>query len=786
MAGMRSTHTAPAWLIPTLAVLFFVSGVSALIYQVLWLRLLSLVFGVSVYATSTVLAGFMAGLALGSYAGGRLGDRVRHPLAWFALAEVLIGATAWATPQLLRLAEQGYVVLYPLLPPSVLPLTTIRFLLSFAILLIPTTLMGATLPLIIKSSVLRDEGFGHRAGLLYATNTTGAVTGVLLAGFYLIGSAGIERSFRLAATLNVLVGTAAALAAMARARHMSAAQTPEAARPAGTAPVREMPESIRRLVLIVFVLSGFAALALEVIWFRVLVLFFPATTYAFTTVLAVVLCGIAAGSFLITPFMRSRRDWLATLALLELGIALFSLASFAFAHTHLSLAWADPLYDHPVVDERAPMLLTSLLVVLPPTLLMGAAFPIGLRLWAGDDDNASRETARRVGLFYSLNVVGGIAGAVVAGFLLLPLLGSRRSAVLVAAISLAGALLLLRALAADRVRLAAGSAIAGICLFAGLALFMEDPYALVMSHRYPGQTTLWREEGVQTTVSVHQPPEGGRLLYLDGLHQANDSEGMIRVHAQIGHLAMALHPAPKSALVIGLGGGVTAGAVSQHRSARIQLVELSEAVVHGSEWFRHANNDVLRQPNVDLRIDDGRNYLLLARPQHDVITADIIQPIHAGAGNLYAVEYFQLARNALTDSGLVLQWIGRRPDTHYKLIMRTFLTAFPETTLWADGTLLVGTKQPLKLDRAAFEHKLRDPEVKAALSSVGLGSFDALLAHYTAGPEELRQFVGPGPILTDDRPQLEYFLSLPREDPTVDISGLRGAPTRLLSAAEAR
>lgn len=785
---MRSEHTAPAWLLPTLAILFFASGVSALIYQVLWLRLLALVFGVSVYATSTVLASFMAGLALGSYAGGRLGDRVRHPLAWFGLVEVLIGLTALATPAVLRLAEQGYIVLYPLLPPTVLPLSTIRFLFSFTILVVPTTLMGATLPLIIKSSVFRIEGFGHRAGLLYATNTAGAVTGVLLAGFYLIGSAGIETSFRVAATLNVLVGIAAGLAALARGRSVSpsAGAAPDTAQPADTSAVREMPEGTRRLVLMVFVLSGFAALALEVIWFRVLVLFFPATTYAFTTVLAVVLCGIAAGSFLITPFMQRRLDWLATLALLELGIALFSLASFAFAHTHLSLAWADPLYDHPFVDERAPMLVTSLLVVLPPTLLMGAAFPIGLRLWAANGRNAPTRTAERIGLFYSLNVVGGIAGAVVAGFLLLPTLGSRGSVVLVAGISLVGALLLLRALAADRVRLAVGSAITGVGLFAGLAFYMEDPYTVVMTHRYAGQTMLWREEGVQTTVSVHEPPTGGRLLYLDGLHQANDSEDMIRVHAQIGHLAMALHPAPRTALVIGLGGGVTAGAVSQHRSARVEIVELSEAVVRGSEWFRHVNNDVLRQPNVDLRIDDGRNYLLLARPHYDVITADIIQPIHAGAGNLYAVEYFRLVRNALADSGLVLQWIGQRSDIQYKLILRTFLTVFPETTLWADGTLLVGTKEPLRLDRAAFEHKLTDPALQTALTNVGLGSFEALLAHYTAGPEELREFVGPGPILTDDRPVLEYFLSLPRDDRPVDVSGFEGAPTRLLGAGDAR
>jgi spermidine synthase len=298
-----------------------------------------------------------------------------------------------------------------------------------------------------------------------------------------------------------------------------------------------------------------------------------------------------------------------------------------------------------------------------------------------------------------------------------------------------------------------------------------------MLSRHP-QPILWREEGAQTTVSVHRRPGGELVMYLDGLHQANDSLEMVRVHRQIGLLALALHPHPRSALVIGLGGGGTAGAASRHAGVTLDIVELSEAVVRGSNWFRAVNHDVLRAPNARLHVDDGRNFLLLGRRRYDVITADIIQPAHAGAGSLYSAEYFRLGRAALQDGGLMLQWIGRREATPYKLIMRTFLSVFPHATLWADGSLMVGSVQPLRLSRAAFERKLADRATTVALQDIGLGSFDALLARYTAGPEEMRALVGAGEILTDDRPLVEYFKTLPAGEAAIDLGGVTGDARR--------
>jgi spermidine synthase len=249
---------------------------------------------------------------------------------------------------------------------------------------------------------------------------------------------------------------------------------------------------------------------------------------------------------------------------------------------------------------------------------------------------------------------------------------------------------------------------------------------------------------------------------------------MVQVHSQIGLFPLALHPSPREVLVIGLGGGVTAGAVSRHGGVDVDVVELSDSVVKGAARFAHVNNDVLRQPRVHMRVSDGRNYLALTDRRYDVITADIIQPQHAGAGLVYSREYFELARAALKDDGIMLQWIGHRAKVEYDLIMRTFLEVFPDATLWNGGTLMAGTRRPLTVSRAAFDRKRADPATAAALDSVGLGTYESLIGQFSGDAAAMRAFVGPGPLLTDDRPRIEYHKSLPDRSQMVDLSAFRG------------
>jgi spermidine synthase len=744
-----------------LALLFFLSGISGLVYQVLWLRLLSLTFGVTVYAATTVLAAFMAGLGLGSVLGGKISERVSNPLLYFGVAELLVGASALATPLALTAATDLYAGVHPSIEVTPALLTAVRFLCSLIVLLVPTTLMGASLPLLTRASVDDESQAGRRVAVLYACNTAGAIVGAVAAGFYLIGAVGIDASFKIAAAVNAAVGVAA-VAASFRPRRASSSAVESSGATAAT-----YDDRTRMAVLVVFGISGLAALALEVIWFRLLVLILPATTYAFTTMLASVLGGIAAGSAIVVPLMRRDRHWPSTLAKVQIGVGAAAVVSmYLLAVTYLA-GW-----------RTRDMIQASVLAIVPAALLMGAAFPIGVRIWAAGANGTG--AAARVGTLYAINVAGAILGSILGGFLLLPLLGSRASLLAVAGLQVATGCALILLTRAGSLKTAVRPVVIGVAIWIAAAALIPDPFAMALTRRHPaGERVLWKEEGLQTTVSVNEGATGNRVMYLNGLHQANDTPEMIAVHRMIGHLPMLLHPNPSEALVVGLGGGATADAVARY-GADVDLVELSGSVVRGAQWFRHINGDVVQRPNVKLRLDDARSHLLLSGRQYDVITADIIQPFHAGAGSLYSVEYFTLARRALKPGGLMLQWIGHREELHYTLIARTFLDVFPDATVWADGSLLVGSLAPLEIRREALARKLADPRVRAAASSVGIVDVESVLRLYTAGPEELRRFVGSGPELTDDRPLLEYHRSLPKDVRTVDLSRLRGDVSRLV------
>jgi spermidine synthase len=765
--------------LPVLCFLFFFSGACALVYQVLWLRTLGWVFGVTVYAASAVWATFMAGLAVGSGVAGLVGDRVRNPLRWFGATELLIGGTALVTPTVLSRLQQVYVTAYPSLAYSPAGLLGAHLAMAFSVLIVPTSLMGATLPLVIKASTFRTSTLGNQLGLLYASNAAGAIIGTVAAGLYLIPQRGIHGTFLTAAALNLFVGLSA-LALSLRSGGLTAAPAEQRTRLSDSAPDDAGEPLTRRrlrIVLGVFALSGAVSLALEVVWFRVLTLFLRPTVYGFAVMLAMILVGISTGSFLVTPLLNRRLRSMAVLAGLELATGIGIVLSLR------PLVYLPTLSDRltPLVPSFMPEYLGypiagALLAIFPVALLMGLAFPIGLHAWASARRQDER-TAGRVGLFYSLNVAGAIVGSIVAGFVMLPRHGSGTSLVMLGCLSFASGLVLLAASGLSR-QARVSSALVASVVFAAAISWSPDPFVQFVAQRYPGQSIVWQEEGVEATVVVHKNHRDELTMSINGNHQASTDESTAYVHRRIGHLPMAIHPGPRSALVIGLGGGATAGAVSINDGVDVDVVELAGSVVRGARFLESINYGVLSRPNVHLRVDDGRNYLMLTPRRYDVITADVIHPIFAGSGNLYSAEYFRLMRRVLNPGGIVLQWVAGT-EAEYKTIARTFLSVFPGTTAWVGGGLLVGSVEPLRLRRSDFEWKLKMPGSRQGLHDLNVESFDALLAAFTAGPEELAAFVGPGDLLTDDRPLVEYFLSLPR-DHDVDLSPLRGDVRRFV------
>jgi spermidine synthase len=664
---------------------------------------------------------------------------------------------------------------------------------------------------------------------LYGSNAIGAIVGTIAAGLYLIPGLGIHGTFLAAAAVNLAVG-AGALALSGVTPHGSRDHDPARERLSQSEPVPPklaerhasedgpvlpklaerhaseggpvLPKLAERhaseggmtdrqllVVIAVFTLSGVIALAIEVVWFRVLTLFLRPTVYGFAMMLATILTGIALGSYVVTPLLERRLRWLSILAGLELAVGVAIVLSFR------PLAYLPDLSNRlsPALSQVMPAYLVfpiagSLLAIFPTALLMGLAFPIGLRLWArGGRDTAApanrtpgrseEATARRIGTFYSLNVAGAIAGSLAAGFFLLPILGSRAAIIVLGTLAfVSGLALLWVSELKTRARVAIGLAASAIF---GVAVWLSpDAFVQFVAQRYRRQEIVWREEGVEATVVVHKAANDELSLTVNGNHEASTGGGMTYVHRRIGHLPMALHPFARTALVIGIGGGATAGAVSVHDGVDVDIVELAGAVVRGARFFEAINYGVLSRPNVHLSVDDGRNYLMLTRRRYDVVTADVIHPIFAGSGNLYSREYFQLIRQVLNPGGLVLQWVAGT-EAEYKAIARTFVSVFPETTVWVDGSLMVGSLQPLRLRRAEFDAKLDLPGRAQGLHDLGIESFDKLLTTFVAGPDELRAYLGPGPILTDDRPLTEYFLSLPR-DKNPDLSSLKGDVRRYI------
>ena len=517
-------------------------------------------------------------------------------------------------------------------------------------------------------------------------------------------------------------------------------------------------------------------------WFRIVTLFLRPTVYGYAMMLSAVLAGIAAGSFLVAPLMRRRLDWVIVLACLEVAIGASTLLSFAtLGLIPAVMARLGPLVSAAIGPYLAYQFTVSFLIIFPTMVLFGAAFPIGLRLFVGEAGGGGPEHAgRRIGLFYSLNLTGAIAGSLAAGFFLLPNYGSTATIVLLALISaLSGwALTLVSSAPAARKAIAVGALTA---LFVVSYAVLPDPSRAYLAQRYPDETIVWQSEGIQAMVSVHHQPPADLSLNVNGNHQASTHPPMPFVHQRIGHIPMIVHPEARDALVIGLGGGATAGAVSQHAGVSVDIVELSREVTRAADrFFKPINFGVLRKPGVVLHVDDGRNFLLFSTRKYDVITADVIIPIHAGSGNLYSTEYFELVRAALKPGGMVLQWVAGT-EAEYKLILRTFLRVFPETTLWGDGTLMLGSVAPLRLRQSDYDWKMQIPERRAVLESLRLETFDKLLGQFVAGPDELRAYAGDGVVLTDDRPLVEYFLSLPR-DQAPDLSGVRGDVRRYVAA----
>jgi len=819
--------------LPWIHLAFFLSGLSGLLYEVLWTRMTTHMIGAAPYAVSLVLAVFMGGLGLGGYLGGRLADRQATAsglLRLYAALEAAVGLYALLLPRLFRLCKPLCAFSYRRLYDHPAAYHLFLFLFCAALLLPPVLWMGATLPILCRRITWTGGHWTARLGYLYGLNAVGAALGALLCGFWALENLGLTGTARLAAGLNALVAAGSFLSTLVKREQFSLG------RPAMGLPVMERVGSGRSgeaqeksgypegydnlgvttawsgfpaiLALWVFALSGFCAMACEVIWTRLLGLVLGPTPYAFTLVLFTFILGLALGNLLFGNLADRLEGggsgsgsspghaWL-LLAGTQAAAALLSLgASQLLGNSPVFFSKLAVTFRHGFWTGRALEAVALSVCMFPPAIAMGAAFPLIVRLGFRPGGAAGRY----VGRAYAANTAGAVLGSLAAGLLLIPFVGKETALGLTAGLQALGALALsLTPLAGVPNRRTARILLAGSALGAlALAPFLPswDRLALSRSAYYDAGPELlrygWAEALFRPRHRVPGPSGGEEVYYGDGIGgfttvwrtmgPVGDEDftlfnsGKADASAQAdmftqtlcAHFPMLFHPHARNVMVLGLASGITAGEVLHYPVESVDILEINRQVVDASRFFLPWNNGAVQHAKARLILQDGKAHLALTDRRYDVIISEPSNPWMAGLAELYSLDFFQSARDRLNADGIFVQFLhAYQMDWQtFAMVGRTFARAYPNSLLIrtlpspedstgpASDYLLVGFKAPGGL---AVENAVRNLAHAGRSRNVTLPN--AGILYRLIESDDLAGLFGDGPLHTDDHPLLEFAAS---------------------------
>ncbi|MCX7049133.1 MAG: fused MFS/spermidine synthase [Candidatus Sumerlaeota bacterium] len=801
----------PAARLAIVAGLFFITGATGLIYEVLWTRQLINIFGATIYAVSTVLAAFMGGLALGSWLFGRAADSWRNPFRLYGFLEILIGVAAFCLPYMIGGLDPLFQAMYDRLQANFLLFSLIRFCLIFALLLIPTTIMGATLPVLSRYLARQKETIGARIGLLYSLNTFGAVAGCFLSGFILIEQMGLSQTKTLAVCFNIAVGlTAIALSGILEKDNKDSRdpKDPNKESPASStqstsstmsttnnqpplpSPLSPLsspyPSWVPRAVLWSYAVSGGVALAYQVLWSRALVFAMDVmknTTYAFTAMLTVFLIGLALGGAIMARFVDRERDPLRLYGLIQILIGLggaLSLYVILYVARGMEIIPYANLESGRVMWKNAVIniFFQSFAGIFLPTLLMGMAFPVAARLYVGD----VRRVGGQLGRLYAMNTLGAIVGSFLGGFVIIPLIGLGPGIMTLALLNVAmGAALIIWNPRADekarRVWMVASLIIIALVLtrFPSSSLPFQEiaPHEKMISYR----------EGALATVSViENEVTRHRTIYVDNVGVAGTDPILLTDQKSLAHFPTLFLPDPQSALTVGFGsGGASHSYCLYDFMKRVDCVEICDTVLKAAPDLTSSNHGIIRYASPDRKgqyiiredargrygiiLDDARSYLRFTRERYDIIATDCTDLKYKSNANLYDREYFQLCADHITSGGMVVVWmpLGGLSDETFRLCLRTFYRVFPEHfSVWYMNNepthyiLLIGTRQPLAIDVDKIAKRLSDPKIANDLAEVGLADPYKLLSCYIADQRQMDAFLAGDRLNTENTPYVEF------------------------------
>jgi spermidine synthase len=795
----RAYSKSSLWLV---GLCFILSGATGLIYEVLWARMLGLVFGATTFAISAVLAAFMGGLALGSAWAGKLATRIKRPLRAYGVIEIGIALYAIAVPLLFRGIDYLYAFIWEQFHPGFYAFSLWRFVLSCLVLLVPTTLMGATLPILSAALLRSPEHKPTAVTRLYTCNLVGAILGTIAAGFFLLPTFGVRLTIITAAAINFVVGLFAividrrdersperdAIAEEAKILKASDVADAPASEEELRSPQPNPPSAIRHspsqsFWLLCAVVSGFVTISTQVAWTRVLTMVIGSSTYAFSIVVALFLLGLAGGAYIVASkkMTANLRRSIMNVELATAGALLLSIW-MTNATPGLLIELGTSLQINSWLGLLSLQLLIAALLIFVPAILMGMVMPLVL-VWASETGGDA--SVRRVGRSYAVNTLGAIAGAFITGFILIPKISTRATILFAATLCLILAGLAYRPSRKDvdidlRRSLAAGATAALIALlliiapkmnlddlsigaYDGLVRVLAKSRGSVGETAKPGpdiHRLLLYREGPTATVSVRDD-WGIRSMAVNGRTNASDRDDM-PTQVILGQLPILVAPRTENALIVGYGSGVSVGSILQSEVKMVECVELEPTAIEAGEYFNHVNNQPLTDARLRLIIDDARTYLRVNQTLYDMIVSEPSHPWVPGVANLFTQEFFELGRSRLKEDGVFVQWVQiyQLSTESLRSVLATYRSVFPHVLMFrvegaAKGKdlILVGSRQPLTLERIG--ERMQDERVAKELSRIKINAPADLESWFVCDETQLAPAVDGAVINTDDNMRVE-------------------------------
>ncbi len=726
-------------------------------YQVLWVRMFGLTFGVTIFAVSIVLSSFMGGLALGSYIFGRLIDRGWNPLKLFSLLEIGIGVCGFLSPVAIHFITDIYIFLNHSLGENLLIVNIFRFIISFVLLLIPTSLMGGTLPVLSKFLIERQSRVGWNVGMLYFVNDLGAVLGCLLAGFLLIELIGVTWSLFIAALINILV----AVAVLLIRKPAPAGDQPEIQPEHFALEISSYKRWILLLALTIFGISGAICLSYEVIWTRILnAATLQNSSYSFAAVVATFILGLSIGGIIGGKLSKTAARSLSVFGIAEVGIGATALLTIPF-YASLRFQTAkivSELHFAPPWDRLLVEAGISALIMFLPAILMGMTFPLVSQIYTTN----LQTLGKKIGIIGCLNTLGSIVGALIPAFLLIPIIGLFRSVLILSFLNITMGVILI--FVHPDLQLKRKSIILIPAVILMFVIVMIFPLDVKFWKQRQGYSLVYYNEDPDATVVVSSRNALGRvfkIMEVNGHGVAGTAVDTRTTQKLQAHLPLLIHGAAQSALTVGFGSGDTWNSIRLHGTPEADAIELVKGVIEAAYYFPECNEGRFEEPGRRIIIEDGRNYTLVSTKSYDAIMNDSVHPGFAGNANLYTQDYFQSCKNRLTETGVMSSWVPlfNLSLDDLKMIIKTFQSVFPHTSIWCGEMMhlqLIGTKEPLKIDFDNWNGQFQRREVSESLSVVGFSDPLEVLNCFIAGEDTLRAFTEGASIHSEAHPKLDF------------------------------